>query len=135
MGSAVSSESFYRDGFLFHLHLQQYEAANAGTDAVKHATLGMYQCVSGHAMLSVVGITWPAAATVPIRTATLKVQAQKAADARSFFMTSLLSSAQGWGALDMLGRSAATMRELLQPLLIDGKLREQVILRGVDKAV
>lgn len=82
--------------------------------------------------------TWSDAAATAVRHAEFSTRGpagaagapQSSKKALETFQLSL--NGHGWGHHDILGHAAPTMRELLAPLLVDGKLLVEVTVSGID---
>ena len=120
----------YHNGFLFNLFLRQEKAACG------HVTLGMYYHIASNEMAQLTGIAWPAVASVPVGTIAFHIHApnthNQAQAACMLPCIRLAIGSLGMGTNNPLHKSAANMHELVQPLLMNGKLTVEAALLDVD---
>lgn len=85
-------------------------------------------------MMSLHGVPWPKAASVSVSKLDFKVIAAARANAAccSLVKTRSTTKHQGWGFTSVLKRSAPTIEELVAPVMVDGKLRLEMTVEGVD---
>ena len=106
-----SPNSTYLNGVFYRLRAQKVEAAN--NEAA--VTLGLYLCLDAKAMEATFGI-WDCNRHPCLYGGELSVSTAMKR------MGPVVTSNPDWGFKDILGRSAATIAELVSQLLVDGRL-------------
>ncbi len=110
-----SANYVYANGFLFCLEI----APRISLQGLAHTkTLGLALCIDTASMISGSAVT-------------VSFDLQAAARIRLSFLRRTLVSPDGYGMHDCLGRSGPTIKDVVTPILVDGKLQVSASIRDV----